>query len=69
MAEAMLCAECGIPAAVLIVHPHLSRMAIPACGFHGELEAGLDVFAIGTPEAEELLETHALLQGYVVPRT
>jgi hypothetical protein len=65
MAEAMRCAECGIPATVLIVHPHLFRMVIPACGLHAEPG---DAIPIDSSEAEELLETHTLLRGYVVPR-
>lgn len=72
MADAMLCAECGIPvpATVLIVHPHLYQMAIPACGLHGELlgDADLDVVPLDSPDGAEVLRTHTVLSGFYVPR-
>ncbi len=65
----MECAECSAPAALLVIHPRLFRMVVPTCGLHGELEPGadLDMYAIGTPEADEILATHTLLRGNYVP--
>lgn len=70
MAEPLRCAECGVPAIVLIVHPDLYHMLVPACGRHGELDpaADLDIVAVDSTEAEEMLKTHTLLRSVIVPR-
>lgn len=66
MGEALDCAECGRPATVLIVHPHLYQMVVPACGLHGELLAGggLDVLSVDDPDAA----SYTVLRGWYVPR-
>lgn len=67
MGEALECAECGVPATVLLIHPALYQMVVPACGLHGELLAGanLEVLEVGSPEAAGF----TVLRGYYVPRT
>lgn len=68
MARALDCAECPAPAAVLVAHPHLYRMAVPLCGLHGALSAGTDVVPLDSPEGREMLESYTVLRGFVVPR-
>jgi len=67
MGEALECAECGIPAAVLVVIPGLYQMVAPSCGRHGELEPGniLDVIPVDSPEAAD----YTVLRGCYVPRS
>lgn len=63
----LLCAECDVPATVLIVHPHLYKMVIPSCGRHGELEAGveLEILPVDSPVAT----SYTVLRGFIVPRS
>jgi hypothetical protein len=57
------CAECDIPATVLIVHPALYQMVVPACGRHGELYADLEALPVDSPEASDF----TVLRGFYVP--
>lgn len=63
------CVGCTQPATILVVHPHLYLMAVPMCALHYVLEAPhLDPIDIRSPEGREVLESHTVLRGYVVPR-
>ncbi len=71
MAEPMLCASCGppVPANVLVLHSGLFLIAIPMCSYRQV--AGQDpvqVVPLYTPEADDVLATHTLAPGLVVPR-
>jgi hypothetical protein len=73
MAELLHCAQCGPPvlAQVLVIHPHLFRMVIPACALCGVLAGDavpLNVVPLDSPEGRDVLETHTLLRGFVIPR-
>jgi hypothetical protein len=63
------CARCDDPATVLIVHPHLYLMVIPLCALDYVLQApDCEPIDIKSPEGQEVLETHTVLRGFVVPR-
>ena len=69
----LTCASCGpeIPARILVLHPGLEQIAVPLCGLggHGANDADRDdVVQLGTPEADEALQRHAVASGYVVTR-
>jgi hypothetical protein len=67
---ALACADCDQPATILVVHPHLFAMAVPLCALHYVLDAPhLDPIDLSSPEGADVLSTHTVLRGWLVPRS
>ncbi len=63
------CASCTADATCLVVVPDLFQMVVPFCESCRSTEAPThDSYPLASPDADDVLATHTVLRGFVVPR-